>query len=84
MKKASFVIPNVITNFETQFPFQGSVGIVALKQNGQHLQSMFLVARMLDTAIQSSIPNDIVVIGNDVVHVGQILIQRRETVRLND
>ena len=84
MKKASVVIANVITNFETQFPFEGSVGIVALKQNGRQLQSVFLVARMLDILIQCSIPNDIVVVGNDVVHVGQILIQRRQTVRLND
>ena len=84
MKKASIVIANVITNFETQFLFQGSVGIVVLKQNGQHLQSAFLVARMLDIAIQCSIPNDIVVVGNDVVHVVQILIQRRQTMRLND
>ena len=69
MKKASVVIANVITNFETQFPFEGSVGIVVLKQNGRHLQSVFLVARMFDKTIQSSIENHIVMVGSDVVHI---------------
>ena len=74
LKKASFVIANVIRNFETQFPFEGSAGIAVLKENGRHLLSAFLVARMLDMTIQSSIANNIVVGGDEIVHVGQIRI----------
>ena len=84
LKKATFVIANVIRNFETQFPFEGSAGIAVLKQNGRHLLSAFLVARMLDITIQSSIANNIVVGGDEIVHVGQIRIGQIATCHRNE
>ena len=83
LKKATFVIANVIRNFETQFPFEGSAGIAVLKENGRHLLSAFLVARMLDITIQSSIANNIVVGGDEIVHVGQIRIGQIATFHRN-